>query len=145
MRFGNLPANEGPPTVTLDPKAEVALLPGEQPIRDWPAEMLVDGGPATHSGWLVLTTLRCVFLRRRGIWGGGRVERAPAFAVRLDQLRTVSAREFSVAIGYGDHYSVPGLELNGTEFRLTRGTPSAPVVAEIDSALPPRTTGEPLR
>ncbi|MGA8542130.1 MAG: hypothetical protein WB947_01090 [Thermoplasmata archaeon] len=115
----------------IDPKIEIDLSHGERPLESWPAEMLLAEGSKAPPGWLVLTSHRCLFLRRVGRFGGGKVEKSPTFAIALAELHSVSPRQFSMAIGYGDHYFVPGLELDGTEFRLPRDVPSAPVVAAI--------------
>lgn len=110
------------------------LTAGEQLRNSWPVEMVSPLRPRGEAGRLFLTSARCLFFRKAGLFGGRRVQDTAAFQVRLEEIRSVSSRPSWMAIGYGDRVSVPGIELNSVEFRLDRETPSEPVVAAIVSA-----------
>jgi len=96
--------------------------------------MIDERSPNGVAGWLVLTNQRCLFFRRVGLFGRGRVETPPRFSLRLNELHSVSPRESTMSIGYGDRVSVPGIELNGQRFRLGREIRSAQVVVKISDA-----------
>ena len=115
-------------------REHVELTPGERTLDRWAAEMVDERSPKGVAGWLILTTRRCLFFRRVGLFGGGKVETPPRFTVWLNDLRSVSSRESSMSIGYGDRVSIPGIELNGQRFRLGREANSAEVVAKINDA-----------
>ncbi len=120
--------------MTSNPQEQVPLAPGERYLRGWPGEMTGRATPKEVRGWLVLTTERCLFFRRGGLFSGGTLETVPSFALGLGALHSVSPREFSLPIGYGDHFTLPGLELNGQEFRFSRETASAEIVSAIHEA-----------
>lgn len=103
-------------------------------LERWAAERVGTEGRNDEAGWLVLTSDRCRFVRKEGLFGRGRRETIPVFSLRLEEIRSVEERASSMAIGYGDHVRIAGLSVNGEEFRLGRDTPSGPVVAAIRAA-----------
>jgi hypothetical protein len=121
-----------------DVKAQVELERGEVFLSSWAAESVTRQHPKGEPGWLVLTSQRCLFFRQAGFFGGRRLDQPAAFSVRMEQIRSLSPRQFSMEIGYGDRVAVPGLELNGNEFRLNRDASSESVVGEIERARNPR-------
>ena len=118
----------------MDPLDQAELARGERSLEHWVAQMIDERSKKSVVGWLLLTTERCLFFRRVGLFGGGRAEKPPAFAIRLGQIRSVSSRDSSMEIGYGDRVSIPGIELDGREFRFQRETDSALVVSMINEA-----------
>ncbi|MGA8303738.1 MAG: hypothetical protein WA691_04120 [Thermoplasmata archaeon] len=120
--------------MTDHPPDPVELETGEHTLGGWPVEMLGRRGARGVRGLLVLTTRRCLFFRQAGLFSGGKLVKPALFTARLDRIRTFSTREFSIPIGYGDRLEIPGIELDGREFKLNRETPSGPVLAEITSA-----------
>jgi hypothetical protein len=128
------------------------LEAGETETASWPAESVRTARAKGVPGWLVLTDRRVLFYRHGGLLRG----RAPIFppdvSVQLGQVRTVSAWQFRIRIGYGDQMPIPGVEVDGHRFILNRETPSSPVVAAITAArakrgappaptVPPATSG----
>ena len=122
------------PTVTANPMDQVVLDPGERALHGWPVEMVLNPSSKVVAGWLLLTSRRCLFFRRAGLFGGGRLLKPPTFIAKLEEIHSVSARQFAMLVGYGEQIPIPGLEVDGQEFKLNRETPSAPVVAEIAEA-----------
>jgi hypothetical protein len=120
--------------VTSDPQEHIPLAPGERYLMGWPAEMIRGPTRKEERGRLILTSGRCLFFRRGGLLSGGKLESPPTFALGLGELRSVSPREFSLPIGYGDHFNLPGVELNGQEFRFNRETASSEIVSAIQEA-----------
>lgn len=120
--------------MTPDPMTQVELEPGERLLRGWPVESVGERSSKGSSGWLVLTSQRCLFYRQAGVWKGRQLEKPPELAVKLEDLRSVSARQFTMPIGYGDHIAIPGLEIDGHGFKLNREMPSSGVLAEIAEA-----------
>ena len=116
--------NELPPDA-VDPER------GEKVLTHWTAEPVRADRSTERAGWLILTSHRCLFLRKAGLLRGSRVERPAAFAWRLEDVRSVSAERFWMKIGYGDRLEMPGLAIDGQGFRLNREVPSRDVVEEI--------------
>ncbi len=126
-----------------DPMAQVELEPGERLLRGWPAESVGKGGAKGSMGWLVVTDRRILFYRQAGVFRGSQVVKPPLLSVRVERIRSVSPRQFSMEIGYGDKVAIPGLEIDGQDFRLNRETPSAEVLQRIAEARRGK-SGEPL-
>jgi hypothetical protein len=116
------------------PEPLAGLAPGETERARWAAEQVGAPGTKVVAGWLVLTSSRCLFYRRAGLLGGGRPDGEPVYSVALLDLRSVVPCSFPMAIGYGDRYFLPGVELDGAAFRLGRQAVSADVVSAIDTA-----------
>jgi len=107
---------------------------GETEIASWPAESVRTAGAKGVPGWLVLTDRRVLFYRHSGLLRGRAPILPPDVSVQLGQVRTVSACQFHIRIGYGDQMPIPGVEVDGHRFILNRETPSSPVVAAITAA-----------
>ena len=120
--------------MTFDVKTQVELPRGEDFLHGWTAELVTGPGSKGESGWLILTSFRCLFFRQVGFLGGRRLEKPASFAVKLERLRSLSARPISVEIGYGDHVTIPGVEVDGKLFRLDREASAESVVAQIRTA-----------
>jgi hypothetical protein len=120
--------------MSAGPTLPLTLGPDERLVGRWNVEMITQVHPNGETGCLVLTTYRCLFFRQGGLFAGRKLEAPPAFSLMLERIQSVSNRASSMEIGYGDHVSVPGLEVNGQEFRLGRGVVSDTVVAEIAHA-----------
>jgi hypothetical protein len=125
--------------VSFNPRDQVSLDAGERYLQGWAAEMTGPGAAKGERGWLILTDARCLFFRRAGRFRGGALEKSPRFALQLGEIHSAVTRQFSLPIGYGDHFAVPGLELNGQEFRVDRETPAGPIVTAILEAVRNRT------
>ena len=116
------------------PESQVELEGGEQWLRAWPVEPALPNGSSERPGWFILTSRRAVFFRRVGLFGGGRLEKPPAHAWRLEQVRSLEPRRFEMKVGYGDKVAIPGFAVEGQGFRLNRETPSGGVLEAIDRA-----------
>ncbi len=116
------------------PGDDFELERGERGVAAWPVEPAVGPDGSDRPGQLVLTTRRLSFFRRRGLLGGGRLEKPPQVSWRLEKIREVTGRRYELKIGYGDRIEIPGLAVDGRGFRLNRETPSAPVVETIETA-----------
>jgi len=114
-----------PPSDMVDPEG------GEKVLKQWTVEPVRPDLSTDRAGRLILTSHRCLFFRKAGRVGGSRLERSPAFAWRLEEVRSVGPQRFWMKIGYGDRLEIPGLAIEGQGFRLNRETPSAGVVEEI--------------
>jgi hypothetical protein len=113
------------------PSDAVDLEGGEKVLKEWTVEPVRTDLSTDRAGWLILTSHRCLFFRKAGILGGGRVEKPAAFAWRLEQVRSVSPQRFWMKIGYGDRLEMPGLSINGQGFRLNRETSSHAAVGDV--------------
>jgi hypothetical protein len=131
--------------VATDPSVPLELGPEERVLNRWAVELVGSEGRSSQSGWLVLTTHRCLFVRKTGFFGRGKRDPTPRFSTALDSIQTLTERSSSMSIGYGDRVSVPGIEVNGQEFRLGRETNPPSVVAAIASARRARRTEGPAR
>jgi hypothetical protein len=114
-----------PPSDAVDPEG------GEKVLKHWTVEPVRPDLSTDRSGWLILTSHRCLFFRKAGILGGSRVEKPAAFTWRLEAVRSVTPQRFWMKIGYGDRLEMPGLSIDGQGFRLNRETPSGAAVADI--------------
>jgi hypothetical protein len=114
-----------------EPRAEIELAPEEHLLFSWPAELVHDRTAKGGMGQLILTDQRCLFYRRAGLWGGRRLEPNPTFSVALGSIRSITIRMFSMTIGYGDRLPIPGVEIDGTVFRLNRENSAEHVLASI--------------
>ena len=117
-----------------NPLNQVELESGERTLHGWPVEMVGGHGMKGGQGWLVLTNRRCLFFRQAGLFGGGRLVKPPTFTTKLEQIHSATPRQYSIPMGYGEHLDIPGIEVDGREFKLNRETPSEPVLAEIAAA-----------
>ncbi len=117
------------------------LEPSETLLASWPVEPVGPAGSTGRRGWLVLTDRRCLFYRRAGALGPGRPIHPPLVSLGLEQLHSVSPRQFSMRVGYGDLIPIPGIEIDGHEFRLHREAPSGAVVAAVLGARNERLSG----
>lgn len=116
-----------------DLAAGVDLNRGERLLGSWRVELAEGDRASGRSGLLVLTSERCLLYQKAGFLGG-RLEKPPLLAWRLEELRSVVPQRFWMKIGYGDQVEIPGLGIDGYGFRLNRDTPSDPVVEAIRRA-----------
>ncbi len=106
----------------------------ETVLEGWPADLCEGGAARGGRGWLVLTSDRCLFARNVGRLAGRRLETPPVWQRPLATIVSIELRTLDVAIGYGDRYRVPGLEIDGITFRLDREAPAAEILERIRAA-----------
>lgn len=114
-----------PPWDAIGPEA------GEKLLRRWPVEPVRSDHSTDRAGWMVLTSHRCLFFPKVGLFGGSRFARSATFVWRLEEIRSVNLEQYWMTVGYGDRLEIPGFSINGKGFRLNRGTPSRGVLEEI--------------
>ena len=112
----------------------MAAPPPETTVAEWPAERVLPGATKGTMGVLRLTRDRCYFVPRRARFGRGRATPEDEFSRYLRDVRSVEPRSFSMTIGYGDRVEIPGVAIDGTEFRLGRELSGPSVVAAIAEA-----------
>lgn len=83
---------------------------------------------------MVLTSRRCVFLRRPRRFGLRRSESLREFDRALETLAHVAAERSWIRIGYGDRFEVPALRIEDRGFRFARGSAVEPIVEAIVEA-----------
>jgi hypothetical protein len=120
--------------VSAEPREIPGLGPGERVVGSWPAQLVQSGEKVSGRGWLILTNQRCLFFRRAGLFGGQRLEMAPTFTSRLEDLSTGRPRRFFLRIGYGDKMEIGGIEIGSHEFQLDRESAPMRVLWEISNA-----------
>ncbi len=106
----------------------------EATLAEWPAERVLPGATKGTVGVLRLTRDRCYFVPRRSRFGVRRATPEDEFSRSLRDVRSVESRSFSMSIGYGDRVEIPGVAIDGTEFRLGRELSATSVVAAIGEA-----------
>lgn len=116
--------------MTSDPPHDLPLEPEEFVVRGWAVDAIELDGEEGPRGWLVLTTRRCIFARRGGLFGSHATV-DPSRTVRLEAIRYAGLRRFSIGIGIGERGAVLGVELAGRGYRSGRRPPPSAILAAI--------------